>query len=68
MTCPRCKHPFTVPMEEKELLREHDIELAAQDLHHRRLVGGLCPDCGHRLVSGGGCRICVECGWQRCGG
>lgn len=29
--------------------------------------GGFCPDCGHKLDHEGGCVICRNCGYSRCG-
>lgn len=29
--------------------------------------GDVCPDCGAKLEHEGGCTICYNCGWAKCG-
>ncbi len=33
----------------------------------KKVNGGTCPECGHRLEHEGGCVICRSCGYSKCG-
>lgn len=54
--CPICKRSF----EKQEELRVH-IK------YFHKQVGEQCPDCGGMVAMQEGCRMCLSCGWGKCG-
>lgn len=42
-------------------------KVAAMSSGYREKVAGFCPDCGVALEHEGGCAVCRECGFSKCG-
>ena len=41
--------------------------ILAKYMPEREVKGELCPDCGSTLYQEGGCTVCKNCGYSRCG-
>ncbi len=42
------------------------VELTGE-LPSELISNGICPDCGKTLQMAGGCPVCFNCGWSKCG-
>lgn len=48
---------FTSEIKKKDVIVATDYNLIEENK---------CPECGNRLLHEGGCKRCINCGWEAC--
>ncbi|WP_320798206.1 hypothetical protein [Peptostreptococcus porci] len=44
-----------------------NFKIKKQELTQQELIDkDLCPECGEKLISTGGCKSCISCSWSKC--